>query len=73
MRKNKNDYNPASRYQGIVDACRTTGLSQNYLRNGCKDGTIPHIRCGRVYMIDVPALYAVLAGQSAGASLHKAD
>ena len=63
MRKSKNDYNAAARYQNIVDACRTTGLSQNYLRNGCKDGTIPHIRCGRVYMIDIPELYAALESQ----------
>jgi hypothetical protein len=60
MRKSKNGYNQAARYQGIADASRTTGLSQSYLRNGCRDGTIPHIRCGRVYMIDVPGLYDAL-------------
>ena len=68
MRRRKNEYNPASRYQGIADACRTTGLSQYYLRNGCRDGTIPHIRCGRVYMIDVPALYSALADRHCRAS-----
>jgi hypothetical protein len=70
MRKSSNDYNPAAKYQNIVDACRTTGLSQYYLRNGCVAGTVPHIRCGRVYMIDVPALYAVLAQQEAGVNRH---
>lgn len=43
-------------YQKIALASRTTGLSQYYLRKGCKDGTIPHIRSGTVYYIDVPAL-----------------
>lgn len=38
-------------FMKIPDACRVTGLSQYYLRNGCKDGTIPHIKSGRVYFI----------------------
>lgn len=53
-------YNPAQRYQTIENACRTTGLSQYFLRNGCKAGTVPHVKSGRVYMIDVPALYEML-------------
>ena len=28
-------------FQKIPEACRTTGLSQYYLRKGCKDGSIP--------------------------------
>ena len=40
----------------IRDASKVTGLSQYYLRNGCKDGTIPHIRSGNVYLINIPAL-----------------
>lgn len=60
MRKSKNEYNPSAKFQNIADACRTTGLSQYFLRNGVKAGTVPHIRCGRVYMIDVPGLYAAL-------------
>lgn len=56
----KREYNPTARYQNIEDACRTTGLSQYFLRNGCKCGTLPHIRCGRVYMIDVVGLYKKL-------------
>lgn len=43
-------------FMKISDACRVTGLSQYYLRNGCKDGTIPHIKSGRVYFINVPKL-----------------
>ena len=37
-------------FQKITEASRTTGLSQYYLRNGCKDGTIPHVKSGTVYL-----------------------
>lgn len=43
-------------YQRIPEACKTTGLSQYFLRKGCRDGTIPHVKSGPVYYIDVPAL-----------------
>ena len=43
-------------FQKITDAVRTTGLSAYYLRRGCKDGTIPHIKSGTTYFINVPAL-----------------
>lgn len=33
-------------FQKIPDASRTTGLSQYYLRKGCKEGTVPHIKSG---------------------------
>lgn len=56
----KRKYDPNARYQKIPSASKTTGLSQYYLRKGCKDGTIPHIKTGPVYMIDVPALYEEL-------------
>lgn len=62
MRKSS-DYNPAARFQNIAHACRTTGLSQYYLRNGCKAGTVPHVKQGRVYMVDVKRLYEVLERQ----------
>ena len=43
-------------FQKIPEACRSTGLSMYYLRQGCKDGTVPHIKSGTTYMINVPAL-----------------
>lgn len=48
--------NHGAQYQKIREACATTGLSQYYLRNGCKDGSIPHVKSGGVYYINVPAL-----------------
>lgn len=51
-------------YQRIVEACRITGLSQYRLRRGCRDGTVPHVRSGKTYYIDVPALLDKLDADS---------
>ena len=44
------------RYLSIKDTCRETGLSQYYLRTGCKSNSIRHIRSGIKILIDVDAL-----------------
>lgn len=43
-------------FVSVADACRITGLSAYYLRNGCNAGTIPHVRSGRAIYIKLPAL-----------------
>lgn len=43
-------------FQKIPEACKTTGMSQFWLRKGCKDGTIPHVKSGQTYYINIPAL-----------------
>lgn len=43
-------------FQKIPQASKTTGLSQYFLRNGCKNGSIPHIRSGTAYLVNIPAL-----------------
>lgn len=48
------DINPP--FQGIAQACKTTGLSMYFLRKGCRDGSIPHVKNGTVYLVNVPAL-----------------
>ena len=53
-------------YQKIKDACTATGLSQYYLRRGCRDGTVPCIKSGTVYFVNVPALLERLNKKSAG-------
>lgn len=50
-------------FQKITEACKTTGLSQYFLRQGCKNGTIPHIKSGGVYYINVQALVDQLGKQ----------
>lgn len=47
-------------FQKIADASRTTGLSQYFLRTGCKAGTIPHVMSGTTYFINVPRLLEML-------------
>ena len=59
---------PTVPFQKIAEACRTTGLSQYFLRQGCKDGTIPHIRSGSTYYINVPELLGQLNADGAAAA-----
>lgn len=49
----------------IKDAATATGLSQYYLRQGCKGNTVPHIRCGKTYKVNVPKLLEQLDAESA--------
>lgn len=53
-------------FLSIEKACEVTGLSQYFLRSGCKSGEIPCVKSGRVYMINVPALLAKLDAESKG-------
>ena len=56
MQKQRKEVMPMVPFQKITEACKTTGLSQYFLRQGCKNGTIPHIKSGGVYYINVQAL-----------------
>lgn len=56
-------------FQKIRDAVETTGLSAYYLRNGCKDGSVPCIKSGTTYFVNVPALLKLLGVEYA--SLEK--
>jgi len=59
---------PTAPFQKIAEACKTTGLSQYFLRQGCRNGTIPHIKSGGVYYINVPALMKTLDAEQTGRS-----
>lgn len=43
-------------FQKIEDAVKSTGLSAYFLRRGCRDGSVPCVRSGRTYFINVPGL-----------------
>ena len=43
-------------FMSIKDAAEYTGLAQSYIRSGCKKGTIPHIRSGQKYLVNVKLL-----------------
>ena len=42
-------------FQKIAEASRTTGLSQYYLRRGCRDGSVPCTKSGQTFFVNVPA------------------
>lgn len=47
-------------YKSTKQASKITGLSIYYLRNGCKNGTIPCIRSGKKFLIDMEGLAETL-------------
>lgn len=57
--------NDCAPFQRVTATCRITGLSQSYLRAGCKRGDIPHIRSGATIYINVPKLLEKLNHDSA--------
>lgn len=52
----KANFEVAAPFQKIQAASRLTGLSTYFLRRGCRDGSIPCVRSGQTYMVNVPAL-----------------
>lgn len=50
-------------FLSIEQACQVTGLSQYYLRAGCRSGEVPCVKSGRVYMVNVPALLRKLGAE----------
>ena len=56
--------NETKPFMNIREACNYTGLSQRFLRDGCKSGTIPHLMSGNVYMINVKLLMNTLDDMS---------
>ena len=46
----------AAPFMKIKDACAATGLSCYFLRQGCRNGSVPHIKSGPTYYVNVPAL-----------------
>ena len=56
---------PTAPFQSISAAARLTGLAQCYIRDGCKKKTIPHIRCGQEFRINMPLWLEQLNAESA--------
>lgn len=51
-------------FQTVEQVATVTGLSKWSLRQGLKAGTIPHIRCGRKILINLPQLLAELENKT---------
>ena len=56
--------NPEAQLQPVAVASYITGLSQKFLRDGCRAGTIPHIKIGTDYRINMPLLMAQIDKES---------
>ena len=51
-------------FKTIKAAAQETGLSVCFIRQGCKNGTVPHICSGRKTYVNVPALLEKLEAES---------
>lgn len=51
-------------FKAIKAAAQETGLSVCFIRQGCKNGTVPHIRSGCKTYVNVPALMEKLEAES---------
>ena len=52
---NEKEFIKMSVFLTIKETATRSGLSQFYIRNQCKDGTIPHRMMGIKYMVDYEA------------------
>ena len=48
----------------VKETAKAFNVSEWWIRQGLKAGTIPHIRCGRRILINVPMLMAQMDEQS---------
>ncbi len=62
------NFSSSQRYVTIREASKVTGLSQGYLRQRCRERTIPVLHVGNRYMILLPALLQVLADEANAAA-----
>lgn len=53
------NFSPERTFLKLTDAAEVTGLSTYYLRRGCRDGSVPHIRSGNKYLVNVKALLEI--------------
>ncbi|MBQ4424568.1 MAG: hypothetical protein II882_02390 [Lachnospiraceae bacterium] len=54
-------------FMTIKETVAVTGLSQFYLRQGIKAGTVPYIQSGNRFLINVPMLMDALNRESEAA------
>ena len=60
----RQEINQARVFETIAAVSRITGLSQYSIRAGCRNRTIPHIKAGCKYLINVPSFLEQLNQQS---------
>lgn len=57
-------FNRDSPFQSIVGAAYLTGLSAGFVRKGVRNGSIPHIKVGSDYRVNMPLWLEQLNQQS---------
>lgn len=57
-------------FMKIKYAAKVTGLSMYYLRIGCKDSSVPHMKSGAVYLVNIPRLLEKLNALEQGGQAH---
>ena len=62
------DTKTSTPFMKIGAASMATGLSQCFLRKGCKNGTVPHIKSGTVYLVNVAKLLRQLDAEGGTAA-----
>ena len=61
----KRSFDREAPYQSLRGASCLTGLSIGYLRDGCKQKTIPHVMAGKEYRVCMPLLLRQLEAEAA--------
>lgn len=51
-------------FQTPTSAARLTGLSAKSIRQGCRDGSIPHVMVGKDYRIHMPSWLPLLEAEA---------
>ena len=52
-------------FRTIQEAARLTGLSQGFIRAGVRAGSVPHIRAGTTYLVNVPLFLSQMEREAA--------
>ena len=52
-------------FKSIAETSKITGLSQHFLYDGCRNGTIPHIKSGKKFLLNPEKVVEYLNSQAA--------
>ena len=66
MKKRTDHVQEPTPFCGIPEAARRSGLSEFFIRRGCRDGSIPCIRTGEKYMVDFNGMVEAMSRRARG-------
>ena len=53
-------FKPARPFESLENAAKILGVSVYFLRQGCKDGSIPHIKTGKKYLVNIYSFFGAV-------------